>query len=113
MRRVGGRLFIPAFYHYLALSSNDPGEKVGHKPGFHIRGDEPMTRRRKQAKRSKTRAPRRQTPIPGGRARLSPSVLHEIDDAITADATRHHVAKSFVQAVILAHHYGIKKQERY
>jgi hypothetical protein len=44
----------------------------------------------------------RQKPVKGGRLRLSPSVLREIEGAIARLAVRHNASKSFVVAVLLA-----------
>lgn len=55
---------------------------------------------------------RRQRPIPGGRERLGAGVLRSIEAAVQRDADRHRVSKSFVISVVLAHHYGIKEQEK-
>lgn len=54
----------------------------------------------------------RQKPVKGGRQSLPSCVIKSIKDAVSRDAIRHDVSKSFVIAVILADHYRIKI-ERY
>jgi len=54
---------------------------------------------------------RRQRPIIGGRDSLPSTVLKDIKEAVEKDAARYGVSKSFVIAVVLAHHYKIKEQE--
>lgn len=56
---------------------------------------------------------RRQKPVRGGRSRLPASVLGEIERKVQLDADRYHVSKSFVVSVVLANHYGIRKQEQF
>lgn len=55
---------------------------------------------------------RAQKRVPGGRDPLPSCVLKEIRSAVEKDAMRHAVSKSFVIAVILAKHYGIREQEQ-
>jgi hypothetical protein len=52
-----------------------------------------------------------QKPVKGGRFRLSSTVLKSIRKRVEQDARHSGVSMSFVQAVILAKYYGIKKQE--
>jgi len=56
---------------------------------------------------------KRQPRIKGGRSRLSPTVLHEIDWEVSKMAVRFGVSKSWVIAVALADTFGIKDQPSY
>jgi hypothetical protein len=56
---------------------------------------------------------RRQRPIRGGREPLPSCVLKSIRRAVENEASRHHVSKSFVIAVVLAQAFGITDQEWY
>lgn len=50
---------------------------------------------------------RRQSAVKGGRRRLSPSVVKEIEQEIAHCAKHYHVSKSWVQAVALGEAFGI------
>ena len=56
---------------------------------------------------------RSQPRVKGGRARLAPAVLHEIDFEVSKMAARFGVSKSWVIAVALADTFGIKDQADY
>jgi predicted subunit of tRNA(5-methylaminomethyl-2-thiouridylate) methyltransferase len=56
---------------------------------------------------------KRQPRVKGGRARLAPSVLHEIDWEVSKTAAKFGVSKSWVIAVALAEVMGIKTQADY
>jgi hypothetical protein len=56
---------------------------------------------------------RHQPRVKGGRARVSPSLLHEIDFEVAKMAHRFGVSKSWVIAVALADTFGIKEQADY
>jgi hypothetical protein len=56
---------------------------------------------------------KRQPRVKGGRARLAPSVLHEIDVEVTKVARQFGVSKSWVIATALAEVMGIKDQADY
>ena len=54
-----------------------------------------------------------QTPVRGGRERLSPRVIKEIDRVVWREAERYNVSVSFVIATALAGFFGIKVEEKY
>lgn len=56
---------------------------------------------------------RHQPRVKGGRARVTPSLLHEIDFEVAKMANRFSVSKSWVIAVALADTFGIKDQADY
>lgn len=73
----------------------------------------PKTPRSPQRKRRAVKpapAIRRQKPVKGGRIPLSPTVLHEIDQAVAQTARRFSCSKSFVIAVALAEFFGIEAE---
>lgn len=57
--------------------------------------------------------PRRQTPVRGGRQRMSAGLLKSIEREVNRTAARFHVSRSFVVAVALAQHFGVSEQETF
>jgi Mor family transcriptional regulator len=54
-----------------------------------------------------------QKSVKGGRKKLSPSVLKEINYEVERLARKYNVSKSWVVSVVLADAFGIRKQEKY
>lgn len=56
---------------------------------------------------------RRQAPVKGGRAHISPCVLHSIDNEVRRLANIYGVSRSFVISTVLADAFRIKQEKYY